>query len=191
MHVSTATPTANDPDVTCRWSAGVLCEGAGAPPKDGKNGHSDRWICILKTQGPAVFIKTVDYTKKTWLTMRPPNDLSDLSKRLDTQHMKDFCERREWIKNNEWCGPQPRLFARSRKGGGKGKDKKMSKETAAESRPCSCSVRGRAREWTSREKRQRVLAWQPRTLWTRCRTCSYTSLAQTVYLSEGGLFDVS
>ena len=131
VHISTATPTQNSPDVSCRWSASHLCEGAGAPPKDGKKGHTARWICGLNRRGPARHWKKVDYTKKTWLTMRPPDYFSSLSHRLDMKEMKDFCERREWIKNDVWCGPQPHLFARRLKGGGKGKGKQMSEEPSA------------------------------------------------------------
>ena len=111
-HHSTATPKKGDPDVACHWRKHHLKEGAGRY-RD-KAGHwQNRWIMGYSQHSTPLWIHEVDYNKKLWLTMQPPDlPVDHQGEFSDMHYMTRICEHRQWLRDGFWIGPRPELFSR-------------------------------------------------------------------------------
>ena len=137
-HHSTATPNKAHSDVICGWKKKHLKEGAGRY-RDKAGNWLNRWIMGYSRNNPPQWIKEVDYTKKTWLTMQPPDLPVDVKGEFSDMHyMTKICEQRQWLWDDLWIGPRPAMFSRrapeSKKSENKsrwiGKDKASTSEKA-------------------------------------------------------------
>ena len=111
-HHSTATPKKGDPDVECGWNKKHLRQGAGRYRDRGGNWRN-RWIAGYSHQYEPKWIKEVDYDKKTWFTMQPPDLPVDTHNEFSDMHyMTRICEHRQWLCDGLWIGPRPEMFSR-------------------------------------------------------------------------------
>ena len=111
-HHSTATPKKGDPDFKCGWNKNHLKEGAGRY-RDRAGNWLNRWIMGYSHDDSVEWIKEVDYNKKIWLTMRPPDLPVDMHGEFSDMHyMTRMCEHRQWLCDGFWIGPRPEMFSR-------------------------------------------------------------------------------